>query len=52
LHSGISIPFDTRHLLPINIAGRGACVLALNSNGPIMVFGPGRNEPGKGRAQR
>ena len=38
--SGISIPFDARRLLPINIAGRSRCLLAVNNNGPIMVFEP------------
>ncbi len=39
-HSGISIPFDTRHVLPITIAGRGPCLFALNNDGPILVFAP------------
>lgn len=51
-HSGISIPFDTRHVLPITIAGRGRCILAVNNNGPIMVFGQGRNGTGQARAQQ
>lgn len=43
-YSGISIPYDTRHVLPLTISGRGNCLLVLNNNGPIMVFGPtGRN---------
>ncbi len=38
--SGISIPYDTRHVLPIAIAGRGECLLVLNNSGPILVLGP------------
>ena len=41
-HSGVRIPFDTRHVLPITIAGRGPCVLAVNNNGPLMVFAAAR----------
>src|SRR5690606_439145 len=36
--SGISIPYDTRQLVPITIAGRGRCLLAVNNNGPVRVF--------------
>lgn len=38
--SGITIPFDTRHLLPITIAGRGRCYVAVNNTGPILLFAP------------
>jgi hypothetical protein len=41
MRSGISIPFDTRHVLPITIAGRGRGLLAVNNSGPILVFVPG-----------
>lgn len=38
--SGISIPYDTRQLVPITITGRGRCLLAVNNNGPVRVFAP------------
>lgn len=40
--SGISVPFDARHLVAINIAGRGPCLLAVNNNGPLSVFAPSK----------
>ena len=38
--SGISIPFDSRGLLPITVAGRGRCYVAINNDGPLMLFAP------------
>ncbi len=43
LRSGISIPYDMRHILPINIASKGACFVAVNNDGPVQVFARTRN---------
>jgi hypothetical protein len=40
LRSGISIPYDTRHLLPLRIAGAGNCFVAVNNDGPVRIFAP------------
>ena len=38
--SGLSIPLDSRRVLPITIVGKGPCLLAVNNNGPLVVFAP------------
>lgn len=38
LHSGFSVPYDTRHVLPINLAKMGPAFIALNNDGPLLVF--------------
>lgn len=45
--SGIRIPQDTRHLLPLRLAGRGTGIVVVNNDGPLMVFAPARGRSGR-----
>ena len=49
--SGISIPYDTRQLLPITVADHGLCYLAVNNDGPLLLFAP-RTSAGRQLASR
>jgi enediyne biosynthesis protein E4 len=40
LQSGIAIPFDTRHLLQIELVGKGRSFIGVNNDGPLRVFAP------------
>lgn len=38
VRSGFSVPYDMRHLVAIDLAGRGQAYVAVNNSGPLLVF--------------
>lgn len=50
--SGISMPYDTRLLVPIGVVGKGRCLLAVNNNGPVQLYAPRDAAPIAAQAAR